>query len=216
VVPLLERFAPSVQVSTKPGQLHPLDQPGHTQPVRRQGRYQRGVLAMIARHRSGRPLVVRCPAVQACQRGVCAAFVDKDDLLGIELGDRLAPGSACRLVALARCQGLFLCVQPRRRRARHIVASLSCCPWCSAHHAQCSSAVASGAPSNRARRIASCSRLTARGRPGIGRRASEPVSRCCTTARFTVVTATSKRRAASRMGRPFATARTKRYFRSVE
>ena len=37
-----------------------------------------------------------------------------------------APGGTRLLVALAGCQCLFLCVQPRRRMARHIVASLSC------------------------------------------------------------------------------------------
>jgi hypothetical protein len=57
-----------------------------------------------------------------------AAFVDKDELLRVELGNRRSPGRARFLVALAGCQGLFLCVQPNRRSARHIVASLSGCP----------------------------------------------------------------------------------------
>jgi hypothetical protein len=35
---------------------------------------------------------------------VGAAFVDKDELLGIELGNALPPGRARRLVALAGCQ----------------------------------------------------------------------------------------------------------------
>jgi hypothetical protein len=36
-----------------------------------------------------------------------AAFVDKDELLWVELGDRLAPGGARLLVALAGCQCFF-------------------------------------------------------------------------------------------------------------
>ena len=159
---------------------------------------------------------MRRPAIPAGQGAVRAAFVDKDERLWVELGRGLTPGGARLLVALAGCQCLFLCVQPKRRMARHIVASLSCWPWCSAHQAQCSSTVASGAASSRVRRLDSWSGPIRRGQPGIGLRASEPVSRCCTTARLTVVTATPKRRAASRMGRPSATARTKRSFRSVE
>ncbi len=88
-----------------------------------------------------------------------AAFVDKDELGGIELGSCLPPGRARFLVTLTGCQCLFLCVQPRRRTVRHIVASLSCwpgVPCCSAHQAQCSSTVASGAACSRANRSASC------------------------------------------------------------
>jgi len=33
-----------------------------------------------------------------------AALVDEDELLGREARDRLAPGGACRLVALTGCQ----------------------------------------------------------------------------------------------------------------
>ena len=57
-----------------------------------------------------------------------AALVDNDELLWVERGDGLTPGGARLLVALAGCQCLFLCVQPSRRMARHIVASLRCCP----------------------------------------------------------------------------------------
>jgi hypothetical protein len=67
-------------------------------------------------------------AVQACQGGVGAALVDQDELRGVARRDRLAPGRARLLVALAGCQALFVCVQPSRRIARHIVASLSCRP----------------------------------------------------------------------------------------
>ncbi len=38
---------------------------------------------------------------------------------------RCTPGAARLLIALAGCQCLFLCVHPKRRMARHIVASLS-------------------------------------------------------------------------------------------
>jgi hypothetical protein len=107
------------------------------------------VLAVVARDRADGSPVMRRPPIQAGQRNVRAAFVDKDELLGVELGDRFPPAAARLLVALAGCQCLFLCVQPKRRMARHIVASLSCWPWCSAHQAQCSSTVASGAASNR-------------------------------------------------------------------
>jgi hypothetical protein len=90
--------------------------------------HQRGVLAVVARYRSGGPVVMRRPAIQPGQGDVRAAFVDKDELLRVELGRGLTPGGACLLVALAGCQCLFLCVQPSRRMARHIVASLSCWP----------------------------------------------------------------------------------------
>ena len=73
---------------------------------------------------------------------------------------------------------------------RHLVASRSGCPWRSAHQAQCSSTVACGAAGSRSRRIASCSGPIRRGQPGMGLRSNEPVSRSCTTARFTVFTAT--------------------------
>ena len=191
----------SVMYQAKVVRVHrPLDQPGLVQPVGGERGHQRGVLAVVARHRAGGALVMRRPAVEPGQGDVRAAFVDKDELLRVELGGGRTPGGARLLVALAGCQCLFFCVQPRRRMARHIVASLSCWPWCSAHQAQCSSTVASGAASSRARNAASCSGPMRRGQPGMGLRSSEPVSRCCTTARLTVVTATSKRRAASRMG----------------
>ncbi len=139
------------EVPVEGRRLHrPLDRLGHAPAVGGQCHHQRGVPAVVARHRSGRPLVVGRPAREPCQGDMRAAFVDKDEPLGVELGNRLAPSGACLLVALARCQRLFFCVQPRRCRARHIVASLTCCPWCSAHQAQCSSTVASGAASSRA------------------------------------------------------------------
>ncbi|MGZ3662990.1 MAG: hypothetical protein ACXVDA_00700, partial [Ktedonobacterales bacterium] len=47
-----------------------------------------------------RPLVMRRPAIGPGQGDVGAAFVDKDELLWVELGDRLPPGSPRRLVAL--------------------------------------------------------------------------------------------------------------------
>ncbi len=65
-----------------------------------------------------------------------------------------------------------------------MVASLSSWPWCSAHQAQCSKTVASGSASSRASRIASCSWLISRGRPGIDLRANDPVSCCRTTVVF--------------------------------
>ena len=103
----------------------PLDQPRLVQPIGGERGHQRGVLAVVARDRSTGPAVVRRPAIQAGQRDVRAAFVDKDELLGVKLGRGRPPGCARLLVALAGCQCLFLCVQPRRRMARHIVASLS-------------------------------------------------------------------------------------------
>jgi hypothetical protein len=84
--------------------------------------------------------------------------------------------------------------------ARHIVASLTGWPWCSAHQAQCSNTVASGSAASRVSRIASWSGLILRGPPGIGERASDPVSCCRTTYLLTAETLTPKRRAASRMG----------------
>ncbi len=135
----------------------PLDHPGHVHAVGGERRHQRGVLAVVAWHRAGGSLVMRCPAVEPGQGDIRAAFVDKDELLRVELGDRFAPGFARLLVAFAGCQPFFLWVQPRRRMARHIVASLSCWPSCSAHQAQCSNTVASGAASSRARNAASCS-----------------------------------------------------------
>ncbi len=105
-----------------------LNHPGLVQTIRRERCHQRGVLAMVTRHGSGGSVVMRCPAVEPCQGDVGATFVDKDELLGVELGSGLAPGRAGLLVTLAGCQRLFLCVQPSRRMARHIVASLSCWP----------------------------------------------------------------------------------------
>ena len=141
----------------------PLDQPRLVQPIGGERGHQRGVLAVVARDRSTGPPVMRRPAIQAGQGDVRAAFVDKDELLRVELGRGRTPGAARLLVALAGCQCLFLCVQPKRRMARHIVASLSYWPWCSAHQAQCSSTVASGAASNRARNTASRSGPMRRG-----------------------------------------------------
>ena len=159
----------SVMYHSKVVGIHgPLDHPGLVQPVGGERRHQRRVLAVVARHGAGRALVMRRPAVEAGQGDVRATFVDKDELLGVELGDRFAPGGARLLVALAGCQCLFLCVQPSRRIARHMVASLSCWPCCSAHQAQCSSTVASGAASSRARNAASCSRSNAPRTAGNG------------------------------------------------
>ena len=98
----------------------------------------------VAWHRSGGSLVMRCPAIEPGQSDGGATFVDKDELLWVQVGRGLTPGFAGFLVPLASCQGLFLCVQPRRRMARYMVASLSCWLYCSAHQAQCSCRVASG------------------------------------------------------------------------
>lgn len=106
----------------------PLDHPGLMQAVGGERRDQRRILAMIAGHRSGGALVVRRPAIQAGQGDVGAALVDKDELLRVELGRGFAPGLARLLVTFAGCQDFFLWVQPRRRIARHVVASLSCWP----------------------------------------------------------------------------------------
>ena len=168
----------------------PLDQPGLVHTVGSERGDQREVLAVVARDRSSGPPIMRRPAIHAGQRDIRAAFVDKDELLRVEVSRGRPPGAARLLVAFAGCQCLFLCVQPKRRMARHIVASLSDWPWCSAHQAQCSSTVASGAASNRARRLDSWSGPIRRGQPGMRLRSSEPVSRRCTTARFTVLTAT--------------------------
>ena len=81
-----------------------LDQPRHAQAVGCQGCDQRGVLAMVARHRPARPPVMRRPAIQARQRRVRATLLDEDEPLGSELSDRLPPGGTRRLVALAGCQ----------------------------------------------------------------------------------------------------------------
>ncbi|GCF10378.1 hypothetical protein KDI_39420 [Dictyobacter arantiisoli] len=77
---------------------------GALQSTRRERRHQGRVLAMIARHRAGRPLVMRRPAIEPGQGGVGAALVDKDELLRVALGDLLAPGRPLLLVALASCQ----------------------------------------------------------------------------------------------------------------
>ena len=153
----------------------PLDQPGHVQAVGGERRHQRGVLARVARHapvarRSGVPSrrvgSARCACRFRRQRRTPR--------------DR-PPGDASRHAARAAssrslaASDFFSASSPRRCSARHMVASLSCCPWCSAHQAQCSKTVASGAAASRARRSASCSGPIARGRPGIGLRASEPV-----------------------------------------
>ena len=82
------------------------------------------------------------------------------ELLSEEIPARMqarARNELARLFA-ANGEGRFA-----RRIARHIVASLNCWPWCSAHQAQCSSTVASDAASNRSRRIASRSGPMRRG-----------------------------------------------------
>ena len=82
----------------------PLNQPWFVQSVGGKCRHQRGVVAVVARHRAARALVMRRPAIEARQGGVGAAFVDKDELRWIELGDLLAPGGTRCFVALAGCQ----------------------------------------------------------------------------------------------------------------
>ena len=109
---------------------------------------------------------MRRPAVEAKQRRVGTALIDEDELLRVVAGDCGAPGGARFLVALAGCHRFFLCVQPRRRMARHMAISLTACPTCSAHQAQCSRTVASGAASSRVRRSASCSPGSCAGRQG--------------------------------------------------
>ena len=179
----------------------PLDQPGHVQAVGGERRHQRGVLAVVARHRAGRSPVVRRPAVEARQGDVRAAFVDEDELLGVELGDRL-PARPPAPPRHARWLPVTFFMRPaeatQRSPHRHFAQLLPLVlrpPGAVLQDRR----VGRRLPAGRAA-IASCSGPIARGRPGIGLRASEPVSRWRTTARFTVVTATSKRRAASRMG----------------
>ncbi len=78
-----------------------LDQPGLVQPIGGERGHQRGVLAVVARDRAGGPLVMRRPAIQPGQGDVRAAFVDKDELLWVELGRGRTPGC---------------CAPPRRAR----------------------------------------------------------------------------------------------------
>ena len=84
-----------------------LDRPRGLEACGRPRRHQRRVLAVMARHRAHRPLVVRRPAIEARQGRVGAALVDKDELLWIARGDSFAPGRPRLLVALAGCQCLF-------------------------------------------------------------------------------------------------------------
>ena len=82
----------------------PVDQPGVAHALGGERGDQRGVLAVLRRHRSTRPLGRRRPAVPARQRRLGATFVDKDDLLRVARGDRRPPGGTRLLVALAGCQ----------------------------------------------------------------------------------------------------------------
>jgi hypothetical protein len=178
-----------------------LDQPGCVQTVGRERRHHRGVRAVGARHRSARPLVVRRPAGEPRQGGVGAACVDQDELLRVALGGRRPPGGARLLVARGTAASDFLYAStPAAASPATASPRASGCPWCSAHHARCSSTVASGAASSRARRSASCSRPIVRGPPGSGVRSNDPVACCRTPERFTAETLTPKRRAASRRG----------------
>jgi hypothetical protein len=180
-----------------------LDQPGLVQTIGGKRRHQCGVLAVVARDRSSGPQLLRRPAIQTGQGDGRAAFVDKDELLRVELSRGRPPGAARLLIAHGTAASVFFC------------ASTLSGGWPATSSPRSTASPGAPLPQHRLP-LRSSSGPIRRGQPGMGLRASEPVSRSCTTARLTVVTATSKRRAATRMGRPSATARTKRSFRSVE
>jgi hypothetical protein len=75
---------------------------------------------------------------------VRSALIDKDELGRIESIGLLSPRGAGGFIALTGNQGLFLSGQPRRAKARDIVASLRRTPCVASHRAQCSVSVASG------------------------------------------------------------------------
>ena len=80
------------------------NQPRFAQAVGGEGGHQRRILAVVAWYRTGCPLVMRRPTIEPGQGRVGAAFVDKDQLCWVKLGDCRAPRCARFLVALACCQ----------------------------------------------------------------------------------------------------------------
>jgi hypothetical protein len=80
-----------------------LNQPRLVQAVGGERRDHRRVLGVVTRHQARRALIMRVmrgPRVEPRNPGdVRAAFVDKDELLWVELGRGLASGCTRRLVA---------------------------------------------------------------------------------------------------------------------
>jgi hypothetical protein len=97
-----------------------------------------------------------------------------------------------------------------------MVATLTRTPWASAHRAQCSASVASGAASSCARSAAAWAGPIRAVRPGSGRGASEPRRRRWATYRWTVARPTPNVSAAAVWVAPASTARTIRSRRSRE
>src|SRR5260221_2928841 len=135
---------------------------------------------LVARHRPTRALVVGGPAVAPGQGRRCPAFIHADQLAHVVASQRCSPLRPRRFVPLACCQRLFVCVQPNRCSARHIVATLTTSPCCSAHHEHSSASVASGHASSRARSYASSYPPIPPGPPGIRLRFTLPVFFCWT------------------------------------
>jgi hypothetical protein len=71
------------------------------------GRKERGVRALVTRHRADHALPTWSPPIAPRHRKVGPALIDKDQRRGIEALGLLPPGGADRLTPLGRVQDFF-------------------------------------------------------------------------------------------------------------
>src|SRR5260370_34877799 len=145
-------------------------------------RDQAGGQPVVVWHPTETALVMGGITIQAGEGNRCRHLINREDPARIEGGRHVGrPGRARYRVALGGAQRLFFRVQFSRLMARDIVAALTRPPATCSHLARNSSKGASWAARNWSTRAGCCSGGIARGRPGIGRGAKEPVSCTCRT-----------------------------------
>jgi hypothetical protein len=92
--------------------------PCRHEPAWRQRGDQRGGRAVVAGHAADGPLAAWGPRKEPGEPDSRAGFVQKDQLIGGDGGNRFPPGGALYGVLLAGVEGLFFRVQARRAMAR--------------------------------------------------------------------------------------------------
>lgn len=109
------------------------DDGGSLDTIKCHGRHQRCVLAPVARHLGDAALSTWRPPVAWRQRDVGATLIDKDQLFSGNILDLSPPGSARLWILFAGAQPLFLRVNSRCCRVRHMVAALTLTPLAAVH-----------------------------------------------------------------------------------
>lgn len=103
---------------------------GWPHPLEAQGGDQGRVGGFVARDAAKGALLARSPSIARREVEVAAALIDNDKILGRASQEQVTEGGSGLLVSLAGTNSLFLRDQPRREKARSMVARATGCSGC--------------------------------------------------------------------------------------